>query len=53
MGKFTVSVFINRSPQDVFNFLSDPANLSKWNSISRQQSGSPAMHLVSAQRTKY
>jgi uncharacterized protein YndB with AHSA1/START domain len=32
MGKFTVSVFINRSQQDVFDFLSDPANLSKWNS---------------------
>jgi uncharacterized protein YndB with AHSA1/START domain len=32
MGKFTFSVFINRSQQDVFDFLSDPANLSKWNS---------------------
>ncbi len=32
MGKFTVSVFINRLPQDVFDFLSEPANLSKWNS---------------------
>lgn len=32
MGKFTISVFINRSQQDVFDFLSDPANLSKWNS---------------------
>jgi hypothetical protein len=32
MGKFTLSVFINRSHQDVFNFLTDPANLSKWNS---------------------
>lgn len=32
MGKFAFSVFINRSPQDVFDFLSDPANLSKWNS---------------------
>jgi uncharacterized protein YndB with AHSA1/START domain len=30
MGKFTVSVFINRSPQDVFNFLSDPAIKPKW-----------------------
>ena len=30
--KFTLTVFINRSQQDVFDFLSDPANLSKWNS---------------------
>lgn len=29
MGKFTVNVFINRSQQAVFDFLSDPANLSK------------------------
>jgi hypothetical protein len=32
MQKFTVSVFINRPLQDVFDFLSNPANLSKWNS---------------------
>jgi hypothetical protein len=32
MGKFTVSVFVNRSQQDVFDFLSNPVNLSKWNS---------------------
>jgi hypothetical protein len=32
MQKFTVSVFINRPQKDVFDFLSDPANLSKWNS---------------------
>lgn len=32
MQKFTVSVFINRSQQDVFDFLSNPANLSKWDS---------------------
>jgi len=32
MGKFSVSVYINRSQQDVFDFLSDPANLSKWSS---------------------
>lgn len=32
MQKITVSVFINRSQQDVFDFLSDPANLSKWDS---------------------
>ena len=32
MGKFTLSVFINRSQQDVFDFLSDPANISKWDS---------------------
>jgi hypothetical protein len=30
--KFTLSVFINRPLQDVFDFLSNPANLSKWNS---------------------
>ena len=30
MGKFSFSVLINRSPQDVFDFLSDPANLPKW-----------------------
>ena len=32
MGRFTISVFINRSQQDVFEFFSNPANLSKWNS---------------------
>ena len=32
MGKVTISVFINRSQQDVFDFLSNPANLSKWSS---------------------
>ena len=32
MQKFTVSVFINRPLQDVFDFLNNPANLSKWNS---------------------
>ena len=32
MGKFTLNVFINRSQQDVFDFLSNPANLSIWNS---------------------
>jgi uncharacterized protein YndB with AHSA1/START domain len=32
MVKFTVSIFINRSQQEVFDFLSNPANLSKWNS---------------------
>lgn len=30
MQKFTVSVFINRSPQGVFDFLSDPAIKHKW-----------------------
>jgi uncharacterized protein YndB with AHSA1/START domain len=30
MGTFTVSVFINRSQQDVFDFLSDPAIKHKW-----------------------
>ena len=32
MNTFTLSFFINRSQQDVFDFLSDPANLSKWDS---------------------
>jgi hypothetical protein len=32
MGKFALSVFINCSQQKVFDFLSDPANLSKWDS---------------------
>ena len=32
MQKFVLSVFINRSQQEVFDFLSDPANLSKWSS---------------------
>jgi carbon monoxide dehydrogenase subunit G len=32
MGKFTLSVFINRPQQDVFDFLSNPANISKWDS---------------------
>ena len=32
MGKFTLSVFVNRPQQEVFDFLSDPANLSKWSS---------------------
>jgi uncharacterized protein YndB with AHSA1/START domain len=30
MQKFTVSVFINRSQQDVFDFLSDAANFQRW-----------------------
>jgi carbon monoxide dehydrogenase subunit G len=30
MGKFTLSVFINRSQQDVFDFLSNPANFHRW-----------------------
>ena len=30
MGKFTVSVFINCSQQDVFDFLSNPAIKHKW-----------------------
>jgi ligand-binding SRPBCC domain-containing protein len=30
MSKFTVSVLINRSQQDVFDFLSDPAIKHKW-----------------------
>jgi uncharacterized protein YndB with AHSA1/START domain len=32
MGKFTLNVFINRSQQKVFDFLSDPANIPKWDS---------------------
>jgi carbon monoxide dehydrogenase subunit G len=30
MGKFTASVYINRSQQDVFKFLSNPAIKHKW-----------------------
>ncbi len=30
--KFTLSVFISRSQQDVFDFLIDPVNLPKWDS---------------------
>ena len=30
MYKFTKSVFINRSQQDVFDFMSNPANATKW-----------------------
>ena len=30
MHKFTTSVFINRSQQAVFDFISDPANKPKW-----------------------
>ena len=30
--KFTLRVFINRSRQNVFDFLSDPANVPKWHS---------------------
>ena len=33
MYKFTKSIFINRSQQDVFDFLSNPANLTKWASV--------------------
>jgi uncharacterized protein YndB with AHSA1/START domain len=32
MQKFTVSILINRPQQDVFDFFSNPANLSKWDS---------------------
>ena len=30
MSTFTLSVFIDRPQQDVFDFLSNPANISKW-----------------------
>ena len=30
MGKFTLSDFINRPQQDVFDFLSNPANFQRW-----------------------
>ena len=32
MYKFTKSVFIDRSQQDVFDFMSNPANATKWQS---------------------
>ena len=30
MHKFTTSVFINRSPQRIFDFLSNPVNFERW-----------------------
>ena len=30
MGQFSVSVFINRSQQDIFDFLSNAANFQRW-----------------------
>ena len=33
MRKFTLGIHIDRPQADVFKFLSDPANLSKWNSV--------------------
>jgi uncharacterized membrane protein len=32
MYKFTKNVVINRSQQDVFNFLSNPTNMPQWQS---------------------
>jgi carbon monoxide dehydrogenase subunit G len=32
MSKFALGVFIDRPQEDVFDFLSNPANLSKWDS---------------------
>jgi uncharacterized protein YndB with AHSA1/START domain len=32
MAEFTVTTFINRPPNEVFDFVSDPANGSKWQS---------------------
>jgi hypothetical protein len=32
MQSFLFSIYINRSQRDVFDFLSNPANLSKWDS---------------------
>lgn len=33
MVNFTVSTFIDRPPQEVFDFASDPTNFSKWQSF--------------------
>lgn len=30
MHKFTTSVFVNRSPQRIFDFLSNPVNFERW-----------------------
>ena len=30
MGQFSLSIFINRSQQDVFDFLSNAANFQRW-----------------------
>jgi carbon monoxide dehydrogenase subunit G len=32
MATFTVTTFINRPPQEVFDFMTDPANQAKWQS---------------------
>jgi len=32
MAKFTATIFINRPPQEVFDFVTDPANSAKWQS---------------------
>lgn len=32
MATFTVTTFINRPPQEVFDFMTDPANSAKWQS---------------------
>ena len=32
MASFEVTTFINRSPQDVFDFMTDPATSSQWQS---------------------
>jgi len=57
MQKFTLSVFINRSQQDVFDFLSDPVNLPKWDSdfesaewISSDAPGTGSIYRASGKR---
>lgn len=57
MQKFTLSVFINRSQQDVFDFLSDPVNLPKWDSdfesaewISSDAPGAGSIYRASGKR---
>ena len=53
MGIFALSVFINRSQQDVFDFLSDPANLPSGVQLLNRQNGPPAMRPVLVQRIAY
>ena len=35
MIELKLDVFIDRPPQEVFDFLSEPANLPRWNSVIR------------------
>ena len=49
MRKFTVSVFINNSQQDVFDFLSNVANFQRWMPIMQSAAWYPAVSLILVQ----